>query len=327
MNIGFPPKDPQVYELYWSPPQVMARGHPNMLTAQKFLLNLWHTSDPNTPISLSQPIVYADRVRIRQPGDSIFALGPHADGGSVERWEPNGYGINGVYDSIFRGKWEEFDPFESSPRAATVSDLYHSGGSCSMFRMFQAWLSMSHTAPGEGTLKVNPLIQLTTAYFLLRPFFEPIKELPEGKEDQYTEEFLAPENWRLIPTERMTTALHGATPSRGQEMTEKLHPHLDLKNTMVHIPKIKPGDYVAWHCDSRFFQSPYLFRLSLWLSSMLTIHLSDPLRRQSPRRHVRQFRSIHPRLSPHPHQRGGPRPPTRNLPRRCSRPGFSRRKG
>ncbi|ESZ98223.1 hypothetical protein SBOR_1399 [Sclerotinia borealis F-4128] len=247
---GFPPNDPQVYELYWSPPQVKARAHPNMLTAQKFLLNLWHSTDPNSPISLSQPVTYADRVRIRQPGDSVFALGPHADGGSVERWEPNGYGINGVYDSIFQGKWEEFDPFESSSRVPAVSDLYHSGGSCSMFRMFQAWLSMSHTAPGEGTLMVNPLIQLTTAYFLLRPFFEPIKKLPEGKETEYTEEFLSPENWKLIPADRMTSALHGATPSRGQEMTEKLHPHLDLKNTMVHVPKISPGDYVAWHCDT-----------------------------------------------------------------------------
>ncbi|KAB8290812.1 hypothetical protein EYC80_008449 [Monilinia laxa] len=247
---GFPANDPQVFELYWSPPQVKARGHPNMITAQKFLLNLWHSSDPNSPISLSQPIVYADRVRIRQPGDAEFALGPHADGGSVERWEPNGYGINGVYDSIFQGRWEEFDPFESSSRVPAVSDLYHGGGSCSMFRMFQAWLGMSHTAPGEGTLKVNPLIQLTTAYFLLRPFFEPIKDLPEGKEDQYTEEYLSPENWRLIPTDRMTTALHGATLSHGQEMTEKLHPHLDLENTMVHVPTIRPGDYVAWHCDT-----------------------------------------------------------------------------
>ncbi|CAD6440469.1 446de36d-d1cc-4328-b8cf-7af3e9558fc5 [Sclerotinia trifoliorum] len=246
---GFPANDPQVFELYWSPPQVKARGHPNMIAAQKFLINLWHSSDPNSPISFSQPVVYADRVRIRQPGDAVFALGPHADGGSVERWEPNGYGIKGVYDSIFQGKWEEFDPFESSSRVPAVSDLYNGGGSCSMFRMFQAWLGMSHTAPGEGTLKVNPLIQLTTAYFLLRPFFEPIKELPEGKEDQYTAEFLSPENWRLIPTDKMTTALHGATPSQGQEMTEKLHPHLDLKNTMIHIPKINPGDYVAWHCD------------------------------------------------------------------------------
>lgn len=251
-KTGFPANDPQVFELYWSPPQVKARGHPNMITAQKFLLNLWHSSDPNSPISLSQPVVYADRVRIRQPGDAEFALGPHADGGSVERWEPNGYGVNGVYDSVFQGRWEEFNPFESSSRVPAVSDLYHGGGSCSMFRMFQAWLGMSHTAPGEGTLKVNPLIQLTTAYFLLRPFFEPIKDLPEGKEDQYTEEYLSPENWRLIPSDRMTTALHGATPSHGQEMTEKLHPHLDLKNTMVHVPTIRPGDYVAWHCDSKF---------------------------------------------------------------------------
>ncbi|KAM3074556.1 hypothetical protein ACMFMG_007986 [Clarireedia jacksonii] len=247
---AFPAHDPQVYELYWSPPQVKARAHPNMLAAQRFLLSLWHNASPSSMISLTQPITYADRVRIRQPGDSSFALGPHADGGSVERWERNGYGIGGVYDAIFRGDWEFFDPFEASTRVPAVSDLYHGGGSCSMFRMFQGWLGLSHTAPGEGTLMVNPLLQLATAYFMLRPFFEPVKQLPSGKVEEINEEYLSPENWRLIPRQQMTAALHGATPSHGQEMTEILHPHLQLKDAMVHVPKIKPGDYVAWHCDT-----------------------------------------------------------------------------
>jgi len=33
---------------------------------------------------------YYDRLRIRKPGDSKFALGPHIDGGSLERWEDPG---------------------------------------------------------------------------------------------------------------------------------------------------------------------------------------------------------------------------------------------
>lgn len=29
-----------------------------------------------------------------------------------------------------------------------------------------------------------------------------------------------------------------------------MHPHLELDKTMVHVPDIKPGDFVAWHCDT-----------------------------------------------------------------------------
>ncbi|MCJ1394932.1 hypothetical protein MMC18_007813 [Xylographa bjoerkii] len=165
------------FELYWSPSQVRARAHPNLISAQRFLMKLWHSDDMEALISTSQPLAYADRVRIRQPGDSGFALGPHIDGGSLERWEPEGYGLGGVYDKIWQGEWEKYDPWEASSRIPAVSDLYDGAGACSMFRMFQGWLSMSSTGPKEGTLMVNPLLQLSTAYLLLRPFFTPIKQL------------------------------------------------------------------------------------------------------------------------------------------------------
>lgn len=246
MKPAFPANNPQVFELYWSPPQVRARAHPDMLSAQTSLMNIWHANDKNALISTSQPLAYADRVRIRQPGDSQFALGPHVDGGSVERWEPNGYGLGGVYDKIWRGRWEEYDPWESSCRVPAVSDNYQGSGSCSMFRMFQGWLGLSNTAPNEGTLLVNPLLQLATAYFLLRPFFEPVTtKIGAGKE------YLQPENWRLKTGEQISTALHGASPGHGQELNDALHPHLDLASSMVHVPKITPGDFVVWHCDSK----------------------------------------------------------------------------
>ena len=218
-----------------------------MLSAQTSLMNIWHANDRNALISTSQPLAYADRVRIRKPGDSKFALGPHVDGGSIERWEPNGYGLGGVYDEIWHGRWEEYDPWESSSRVPAVSDNYQGSGSCSMFRMFQGWLGLSHTAPNEGTLLVNPLLQLATAYFLLRPFFEPVKVLEAGRK-----EYLQPENWRLMVGDEVSTALHGASLGHGQELNDDLHPHLDLGSSMVHVPKITPGDYVVWHCDSRF---------------------------------------------------------------------------
>ena len=231
-----------MYELYWSPGQIKARAHPNLLETQKFLMNFWHSKDPNALISTGHPISYADRLRIRQAGDAGFALGAHVDGGSVERWEPDGYGKGGVYDPIWEGKWEELDPWESSCRLSIESDLYNGGGACSMFRMFQGWLSMSNTGPREGTLLVNPLFKLATAYFLLRPFFAP------RNPDVARSGFLDEENWVLEP--QQTALLQGASLGCTQELSSALHPHLDLARSMTHVPRVQPGDYVAWHCDS-----------------------------------------------------------------------------
>jgi len=61
----------------------------------------------NLPVSLVTPLTYADRLRIRHPGDAKFALGPHMDGGSVERWEDENY--RKVYKEILTGNWEDFD--------------------------------------------------------------------------------------------------------------------------------------------------------------------------------------------------------------------------
>ena len=105
---------------------------------------------------------------------------------------------------------------------------------------------MSTTGPGEGTLKVNPLLRKATAYFLLRPFFQPIR----GSSDTGLA-FLDAENWQL--EDQTTPVLQGAIPSNCQELDEALHPHLRLEDTMVHIPQVRPGDYVAWHCDSKLW--------------------------------------------------------------------------
>jgi hypothetical protein len=110
---AFPAIDPQVYELYWSEAQLKARAHPHLLETQRFLMSFWN-AEPNDEISTEHPVAYADRLRMRQPGDSSFALGPHIDGGSCERWEDNGYGLGGggkgVYGSVFRGEWEKWNP-------------------------------------------------------------------------------------------------------------------------------------------------------------------------------------------------------------------------
>ncbi|KAI5458656.1 hypothetical protein BGZ63DRAFT_432102 [Mariannaea sp. PMI_226] len=241
---AFPQHDPQVYELYWSKAQLKARNHANFLRVQHHLMSsIWHMSSPTSHINLQQPMTYVDRLRIRRPGDAAFALGPHMDGGSVERWEKEGYGRGAVYDKVFEGNWTAYDPWDASGRVVAVNNRYEGLGPCTMFRMWQGWLSMSHTKPREGTLLVNPLVKLSTSYLLLRPFFEAIN----GPE---TPGYLDEANWRFTGVNEMTSELQGATPGTGQEFTNELHPHLELDSTMTHVPEIKPGDYVAWHCDT-----------------------------------------------------------------------------
>jgi hypothetical protein len=253
IHVAFPADNPQVFELYWSTTQLLARGNPNLLKTHRFLMSYWHSANPNVPLSMKHPISYADRLRMRLPGDAKFALGPHVDGGSVERWDEQGYGLGKVYDSIWKGRWEEFDPWEASCRLPVVSDLHQGVGACSAFRMFQGWLSMSTTRPFEGTLLVNPLLAKATAYYLLRPFFSPKRGVDPGAQtasDAVTNsaDFLASNNWEMDTTP--SSWVHGATPGHGQELSHLLHPHLNLQESMIHMPKVRPGDYVAWHCDT-----------------------------------------------------------------------------
>ncbi|KAF2127993.1 DUF1479-domain-containing protein [Dothidotthia symphoricarpi CBS 119687] len=250
---AFPADNPQVFELYWSRVQLLARGHPNLLETHRFLMSHWYSANPHAPLSTKHSISYADRLRMRLPGDAKFALGPHVDGGSVERWDENGYGLGKVYDSIWKGKWEEFDPWEASCRLRVVSDLHQGVGACTAFRMFQGWLSLSTTGPFEGTLLVNPLLAKATAYYLLRPFFSPKRGVDSGAQTTSeaitnSTDFLASDNWEMDATP--SPWVHGATPGHGQELSHLLHPHLQLQKSMVHMPTVRPGDYVAWHCDT-----------------------------------------------------------------------------
>jgi len=223
---AFPPDNPAVFELYWSPSQVLARGHPNMLKTQSFLTTLWHSSDPASEISTTYPLAYADRLRIRQPGDAKFALGPHTDGGSLERWEDPTY--SRVYQKILDGCWEEYDPYDARFRLDANMDLYNGAGACSMFRLFQGWLGMSSTGPGEGTLRVCPLLRYASVYAILRPLFDT----------------------RTNELDLDSSDFPGSVQAAAQEYNTETHPQLELQDTMLSIPKVEPGDYVAWHCDS-----------------------------------------------------------------------------
>ena len=222
---GIPLSDPAFWLLYWTRPQVQSRSHPSVLAAMHATSKLWHVSDPNLPVDLSSQVVYADRFRIRKPGDTAFTLPPHLDSSAIERWEDPTYRSN--YAPIFAGNWENYDPWRIDARLYAKTDLYHQRSSCSAFRAMQGWLSLSECGPGEGTLRLLPSVKLSTAYIMLRPFFV------DG------ERFDASQ-----PT------FPGATPGQGQFFpTGKWHPHLQLERMVVSVPKVKPGDYVFWHAD------------------------------------------------------------------------------
>lgn len=245
---AFPKDDPAVYELYWSSSQVDARAHPNMLATQRFLNTLWHSSDPDAPISVSHPLTYADRFRIRNPGDAKFALGPHSDGGSLERWEDPEY--RKCYKQILQGQWEEYDPFDAAHRVKAKQDLYNGAGTCSMLRFFQGWLSMSSTGPGEGTLRICPLLKHATAYLMLRPLFT------TGSIDS------------------LDAAFPGSAFGAGQEYNESTHPHLQLNDSMCSIPHVEPGDYVACKLSTRQTSHPCML-LTRTTGHCDTIHSVD----------------------------------------------------
>lgn len=219
---GFPDKKPVVYELYWSKSQVKARSHPKLMKSMSFMNRLWNVS-PDAKVCLDQNISYADRLRIRNAGDAFFSLGPHADGGSLERWEDKEY--SKCYEKIFEGKWEEFDPYDATHRIEAIADLHNGKGTCSVFRSFQGWLAASEIAPKEGSILFAPLVKQVTAYYMLKPYFD--------------------ENDNLM----LDNSVPGAAPGKGLEFNSLTHPELDLSNIMVSIPKVYPGDMVYWHCD------------------------------------------------------------------------------
>lgn len=119
---------------------------------------------------------------------------------------------------------------------------------------------MSDTGPGEGTLRLFPDVLLSNAYLLLRPFFKPITSLsgfqqtfgPE-KEEEAIRAYLATSNWRFDnsqPDFPGVIPIDGGKLFIGQTLDTNTHPHmrLDRENTMVSIPRVKPGDMVFWHC-------------------------------------------------------------------------------
>ncbi|RUO95853.1 hypothetical protein BC936DRAFT_143085 [Jimgerdemannia flammicorona] len=216
--IGFPAQDPQVWEVYWSPAQLAARENPNLNVTTGALNALWWAEE-ETLVDLERSVTYCDRLRIRKPGDTSFALGEHVDGGSLERWEDDEY--RKCYTKILEGDWEAFDMWDATHRVNARMDLYNGAGGCSMFRTFQGWLSLSNAGPGRGTLRLCPLIRETVAYMMMRPLLADLASVSD---------------------------MAGAWPARVQDLSREYHEH--IIRAMVSVPDVRPGDCVFWSCDT-----------------------------------------------------------------------------
>jgi hypothetical protein len=202
---------PQIFNVYWSRPQVLARQDVNLARTRSFLDRLWKFEGVFDP---DRQCTYADRARRRQPGDRTLGLSPHMDAGTVERWIDPGY--QQVYGNVFTGDWRRHNPFDATHRLKT--EEIPSPAVCSMFRTYQGWTALTRQGPGDGTLRLIPIAE-GICYVLLRALQDDVAE----------------------------DDLCGAQPGRALGMSPQWHQ--DLLNGLVSIPEVRPGDTVWWHTD------------------------------------------------------------------------------
>lgn len=202
---------PQIFNVYWSKPQVSARQDPKLAETRAFLNRLWRYEGVFDP---DRECTYADRVRRRQPGDETLGLSPHMDAGTVERWIDSGF--QRVYREVFAGNWRGYDPFDGKHRLDTQE--IPSPAVCSMFRTYQGWTALTRQGPEDGTLRLIPIAE-GISYVLLRALQD---DVAEGD-------------------------LCGAAPGRALGVSPEWHE--ELIAGMVSIPEVQPGDTVFWHTD------------------------------------------------------------------------------
>ena len=206
---------PQIFGLYWSKPQVNIRQSIELDVVKKWLNQLWTYKQNNESIfDPNHELVYADRVRRREPGDSTLGLSPHCDAGSVERWIDKGY--QAVYEKIFADNFKEYDPFDAAYRNKTKE--IESPAVSHVFRTFQGWVALTEQGPGDGTLQLIPIAK-SMAYILTRALLDDVDEKD----------------------------LCNSMPARALSVNSKYHSL--LLRGLVSIPKMNPGDTVWWHPD------------------------------------------------------------------------------
>ena len=207
--------NPQICALYWSKTQIELRHSKKMAIVKRWLNNLWTYKyngidifDPN------KELIYADRLRRREPGDDSLGLSTHCDAGSFERWTDKAY--QKIYDNIFSDNFENFNPFDARYRNETIE--FEAPAVAHVFRTFQGWTALTEQGPNDGTLQLIPIAK-GMAYILTRALLE---DVPENE-------------------------LCGSKPGRALSINKEYH-SLRLKG-LISIPILNPGDTIWWHPD------------------------------------------------------------------------------
>ncbi|KAI1760132.1 DUF1479-domain-containing protein [Hypoxylon sp. FL1150] len=231
---GWPAETPSILNLYWSRTQMDARTHPRAMALHRALNELWHDGD-DAGKGFAEPLVYADACRIRPPGVPFRGLGPHIDAGSLARWADADY--RKVYEKIWNGNPGKYDPYDLTARKHADPARFAGTAHSHVLRLWQGWTALTSAGVREGSLMLFPEVKASIAYVLLRPFFKP----PTNQDD-----ILDAEKWTFDAEEPW---FPGVWRNKSQELSPDAFPHLRLKECLVHIPKVNPGDTVWWHCD------------------------------------------------------------------------------
>jgi len=206
---------PQICALYWSKAQIEIRHSEEMAKVKKWLNNLWiYKHDGKEVFDPNRELIYADRVRRREPGDVSLGLSTHCDAGSFERWTDEAY--QKIYNDIFSDSFENYNPFNARYRNEIVE--FEAPAVAHVFRTFQGWTALTTQGPNDGTLQLIPIAK-GIAYILTRAL---LNDVPENE-------------------------LCGSKPGRALSINKDYH-SLFLRG-LISIPILNPGDTVWWHPD------------------------------------------------------------------------------
>lgn len=209
-------KHPNILAIYWSRTQLEIRQSQQLEETKRHLNSLWQVakSGPGS-FDVNKSIAYADRVRIRQPGDQTHGIAPHVDSCSLDAWF-NSDSIWHSYKKLLNEEWKDFDPFLATKRVSTMSEPHPDA--CGVFRTFQGWMALTAQGAHCGTLQLVPTSRGVGWLFL-----------------------------SMLRSSMRDEAL--TFPQPGEPYKLDADKHATLIRGLTSIPTINAGDSVWWHPD------------------------------------------------------------------------------
>ncbi|RUP12313.1 hypothetical protein BC936DRAFT_139826 [Jimgerdemannia flammicorona] len=239
---------------FYSKAQTCARQHENMVEVVRAMNRLWHGGEGKSGslgkiFSLGRMLIQVASIdgsmksTARFTRKSLRARYVRCHYNVVLHSKRDIFNPH-LLSFCFSTQWEDHDPFDITHRLDCVLPTNK------FFRSFQVslpppipillldpyshtynpsliqgWLSLSHCSPGEGSLRVCPMLPLQIAYYMMRPF---VAAFPDDA-------------WPGVHGQ------HFDNQRRFEEMLE----------CFVSVPSVGPGDVVFWHCDLAHAVEPH----------------------------------------------------------------------